>query len=119
MTREELVQSKEYWLSKMQIDLFNEVENYMQINNLNRVQFAELLGVSKGYVSQILNGDSDHRMSKFIELSLAIGLIPTVTFEKADELLKREKEDCLDVSISGYRYPSGISVNNLNDRFSD
>jgi transcriptional regulator with XRE-family HTH domain len=91
MTREELIQSKEYWLAKLQIDLFNEVESYMKKNGLNRVQFAEKLGVSKGYVSQILNGDADHRMSKFVELALSIGLIPTISFEEIETLKEREK----------------------------
>jgi len=99
MTREELIQSKEYWMAKLQIDLFNEVEDYMQTNNLNRTQFAEKLGVSKGYISQILNGEADHRMSKLIELTLAIGLIPNVTYENATDLLKREENGCYNVSI--------------------
>ena len=90
MKREELIKSKEYWLAKLQIDLFNEVEAYMKANKLNRTQFAEKLGVSKGYISQILNGDADHRMSKFIELTLSIGLCPNVSFEKIEDLLHRE-----------------------------
>ena len=90
MKREELIQSKEYWIAKLQIDLFNEVEAYMKANKLNRTQFAEKLGVSKGYISQILNGDADHRMSKFIELTLSIGLCPNVSFEKIEDLLHRE-----------------------------
>lgn len=90
MKREELIQSKEYWLAKLQIDLFNEVEGYMKANNLTRAQFAEKLGVSKGYVSQILNGEADHRMSKFIELALAIGLCPNVTFEKTEDFVHRD-----------------------------
>jgi transcriptional regulator with XRE-family HTH domain len=91
MTREELIQSKEYWMAKLQIDLFNEVEDYMKRNGLNRVQFAEKLGVSKGYISQVLNGEADHRMSKFIELALSIGLVPTLSFERLEDLLSREK----------------------------
>ncbi len=91
MTREELIQSKEYWIAKLQIDLFNEVEAYMKKNGLNRTQFAEKLGVSKGYISQVLNGDADHRMSKFVEFALSIGLVPSVTFEKIEELALREK----------------------------
>jgi len=91
MTREELIQSKEYWMAKLQIDLFNQVETYMKKNGLNRVQFAEKLGVSKGYVSQILNGDADHRLSKLVELSLSIGLAPTLSFEDIDSLIEREK----------------------------
>lgn len=98
MTREELIQSKEYWLAKLQIDLFNEVEAYMKKTGLSRVQFAESLGVSKGYVSQILNGDIDHRMSKFVELALSIGLVPSITFEKLEDLMTREKSGSFNIS---------------------
>lgn len=100
MKREELIQSKEYWMAKLQIDLFNEVEDYMQKNKLNRTQFAEKLGVSKGYISQMLNGEADHRLSKLIELSLAIGLIPNLSYEKAEDLLKREENGCYNVTLS-------------------
>jgi predicted XRE-type DNA-binding protein len=54
--------SSEYLLAKIQIELFNEVEAYILANGLNRVQFAGKLGVSKGYISQILNGNADHRL---------------------------------------------------------
>jgi transcriptional regulator with XRE-family HTH domain len=100
MTREELIQSKEYWIAKLQIDLFNEVEDYMQKNKLNRTQFADKLGVSKGYISQILNGEADHRMSKFIELALSIGLVPTVSYEKPEELIQREQAGYYDITLS-------------------
>jgi len=98
MTREELIQSKEYWMAKLQIDLFNEVETYMKKNGLNRVQFAEKLGVSKGYISQILNGNADHRLSKFVELTLSIGLVPTLSFEDIDTLIEREKSGNFNIS---------------------
>ena len=41
----------------------------------HKSQLAEYLGVSKGYVSQLLNGDYDHCMSKFFELALAFGMV--------------------------------------------
>ncbi|NCC99737.1 MAG: XRE family transcriptional regulator [Bacteroidia bacterium] len=100
MKREELIQSKEYWLTKLQIDLFNEVEAYMEANKLNRTQFAEKIGFSKGYISQILNGEADHRMSKIIELSLAIGLVPNVSFEKIDEVIYRDKAGYNNITFS-------------------
>jgi transcriptional regulator with XRE-family HTH domain len=85
MKRDDLLNSKEYWLSKIQIDLFNEVNHFMEEKGLNRTQLAERLGVSKGYVSQIMNGDSDHRLSKLVELSLAIGLVPRLSFEQLEK----------------------------------
>ncbi len=90
MKREELLNSKEYWLSKIQIDLFNEVEKYMQRNGLNRTQLAEKLGFSKDYISEILNGDADHLISKLVELSLAIGMAPRLSFEDLDTLVKAD-----------------------------
>lgn len=85
--RKELLQSKEYWLTRIQNNLFAMLERYMRENKLNRTKLAEHLGVSKGYVSQILNGDFDHRLSKFIELSLAIKKVPQIYFEDIDQVL--------------------------------
>lgn len=88
MKREELLKSKEYWLTKIQMDLFSEVDSYIRENKLTRAQLAEQLGVSKGYISQVLNGDADHRLSKLIELSLAIGRAPQFSFQSLDSVLE-------------------------------
>lgn len=111
MKREELIQSKEYWLAKLQIDLFNEVDAYMKANKLNRTQFAEKLGVSKGYISQILNGDADHRMSKFVELALSIGLCPNVSFENVEDLLHRDNIGYSNISYLDIEKSKNILVN--------
>ena len=37
---------------------------------MTQSEFAERLGVSKGYISQILNGDFDHKLSKLTQLLL-------------------------------------------------
>lgn len=99
MTREELIQSKEYWIAKLQVALFNEVEAYMKEHKLTRTQFADKLGVSKGYVSQILNGEADHRISKFIELTLSIGLVPSISFEDIKVFLQREENGAFNISV--------------------
>lgn len=54
----------------------------MEDNRINRTELAKRLGVSKGYISQVLNGDFDHRISKLVELALFIGYYPHITFEK-------------------------------------
>ncbi len=87
MKREELLKSKEYWIGEIQLELFKFIENYMKKNNLSRKQFANKLGVTKGYVSQILNGEFDHRISKFVELSLAIGKVPRVDFCDIEQII--------------------------------
>ena len=85
ITRNDLMGSKEYWMVQIQTELFAELEKYLKDNNINRTQFAEKLGVSKGYVSQVLNGDFNHSMSKLIELSLAMGKVPILKFEDLDK----------------------------------
>lgn len=80
MNRKEVLKSPEYWTAKTQIELYNQVESFMKETGRNKTQLAEYLGVSKGYVSQLLNGDYDHRLSKFFELALAFGVIPQIDF---------------------------------------
>lgn len=63
----------------------------MKKNNINRTKLAEKLGVTKGYITQVLNGDFDHRLSKLVELSFSIGLVPIVKFEKIDEAIMQDK----------------------------
>ncbi|MBK7427981.1 MAG: helix-turn-helix transcriptional regulator [Saprospiraceae bacterium] len=87
ISREELLKSKEFWLVKLQAALFEQVELYLKENNISKTEFANRLGVSKGYVSQLLNGDFDHKMSKLIELSLAIGKAPILEFEDIDKCI--------------------------------
>lgn len=92
MTREELLKSPGYWTTEIQMELFREIEEFMQAKGFNKTQLAEYLGCSKGYVSQLLNGDYDHKLSKFVELSLAVGKIPQVNFVDADDFIKNESQ---------------------------
>ena len=87
ITREELLASKEYWTADIQMKLFAEVERFMESQGMNRTQFAEYLGCTKGYVTQLLSGDFDNKISKLVELSLAIGKIPEVVFKDSEQFL--------------------------------
>ena len=82
ITEKELQSTPEYWTTRIQLDLYNHLQKYMTENGLNRTQLAQKLGVTKGYVTKILNGDFDHRLSKLVELSVAIGFIPKIDFIK-------------------------------------
>ena len=79
MKRTELLRNPGYWTQDIQLDLYEAVNRYLKDNNMTRTQFAEKLGVSKGYVSQVLNGDFDHKLSKLVELALACDLVPVFT----------------------------------------
>lgn len=98
INREELIRSKEYWLEKIQNALFVELEDYIENNNLNKTKFAKKLGVSKSYLSQVLNGNFDHKLSKLIELSLAIDKVPMVRFENIENCLVLDEANKLDIA---------------------
>ena len=58
----------------------------MQNNHLSRSDLARELGVSKGYISQVLNGDFDHRLSKLVKLSMAVGMVPQISYIPMDKV---------------------------------
>jgi len=91
--REELVNRPEYWLETIQNDIFRQVTTYLKDNNLTQNQFAEQLGVSKGYVSQIMKGDFNYTLKKLIELSLAVGKAPVIVFKPLTEIIPAENKE--------------------------
>lgn len=94
ITREELIKSKEFWLVRLQSALYEQVEKYLKDNGITKTEFAAKLGVSKGYNSQILNGDYDHKLSKFIELSLAINKAPLLELVNLEDCLEFKDIEC-------------------------
>lgn len=90
MKRREVLLTPEYWITKIQVMLYDCADKFMSKTGKNRAQLAEHLGVSKGYVSQVLNGDYDHRLSKFVELSLAFGYVPQVRFVPIEQFIQKD-----------------------------
>ncbi|MDR6803099.1 transcriptional regulator with XRE-family HTH domain [Dyadobacter sp. BE34] len=88
--REEILRGTGYWLAKVQIQVFNLLNTYMEENNLTQKQVAEKLNVSPSYVSQILNGNFNFTISKLIELALFVGKAPIIQFETIEQILKAE-----------------------------
>lgn len=89
ITREELIKSPEYWFEEAQNELFRQVTDYIENEKINQTELAQRLKVSKGYISQILNGNFNYTLKKLIEISLAIGVIPKIQYKSiAQELIE-------------------------------
>jgi transcriptional regulator with XRE-family HTH domain len=93
LKHEELINRPEYWLETIQNEIFRQVTAYLKDNNLTQNQFAEQLGVSKGYVSQIMKGDFNYTLKKLIELSLAVGKAPVIVFKPLTEIMPAESKE--------------------------
>jgi transcriptional regulator with XRE-family HTH domain len=87
MKRESLLRSKEYVTSQIQLNLLNLMGEYKKNKNLKDYQLAEKLGVSKGYISQILHATYDHKISKLAELALACNAMPLIYFVDLDQFI--------------------------------
>lgn len=90
ISRKELLSSQEHWVFEIQNQVFNLVRQYMEDEKMNQSQLAKKLGVSKGYVSQLLNGNCDHRVSKLIEIVLATGHVPKLNFQPTVAFLEED-----------------------------
>jgi transcriptional regulator with XRE-family HTH domain len=90
LTREDLLKSNEYWKVQLQNDLYGIIEEYMGKHNLTRSDLAENLKVTKGYVTQILNGEFDHKLSKLVELALTCNKVPLTYYVDVDEFVKND-----------------------------
>jgi transcriptional regulator with XRE-family HTH domain len=93
MKREKLLRSKDYITSTLQLNLLNLIGEYKSKQKLKDYQLAEELGVSKGYVSQLLNATFDHKISKVVDLALACNKMPLMFFVDLEEFIKNDSED--------------------------
>lgn len=101
ITRKELLKSPEYWFEEAQNELYRQVIEFMERENLNQTQLAERLGVSKGYISQVLKGEFNYTLKKLIELSLAVGKIPQIEYREVEQVIEDDsKTQYIEISAS-------------------
>ena len=84
LEQENLIRTPEYWLETIQNEIYCQVSTYLKDNNLTQSQLAIQLGVSKGYISQVMKGEFNYTLKKLIELSLAVGKAPVMVFKPLD-----------------------------------
>ncbi len=90
LSKKELLKTPEYWLDVTQNEIFRQVSNYMEQKGLNQTQLAKELGVSKGYVSQIMNGNYNFSIKKLIDLSISIGIVPDLKFMQINTVIEEQ-----------------------------
>lgn len=92
ITREELLKSSEYWFEANQNDVFAEVRRYLDAETISQTDLAEKLNVSKGYISQILNGNANFTMKTLVEFFISIGKVPQISFLDLEEVIKQDQK---------------------------
>ena len=113
MKRKELLKSKEFWIVKIQNQLYEELEKYLRENNVSKTELDNKMGVSKGYISQILNGDFDHKLSKLIEIIMVMDKVPILNLENIDDCINIDKEIGIDKLNERFTFNITINYNNV------
>ena len=113
MKWKELLKSKEFWIVKIQNQLYEELEKYLRENNVSKTELANKMGVSKGYISQILNGDFDHKLSKLIEIIMVMDKVPILNLENIDDCINIDKEIGIDKLNERFTFNITINYNNV------
>jgi transcriptional regulator with XRE-family HTH domain len=122
--RDELLRTEEFWFETLQNEIYRMVAEYIEKEGMNQTQLAEKLGVTKGYISQILNGNFNYTLKKMIELSLALGKAPVFEFRNLNEYIKEDQRRRFEMKYKQYfnlftmpmkvNISSGVTANSAN-----
>ncbi len=82
MKRQDLLESVEYQLAIIQLELYCKLNNYMETNNLTVKEAAKQLDTNKRVINKTIKGDFNYSLETFITLANAIGYNIEITFNK-------------------------------------
>lgn len=82
MKRQELLETVEYQLAIIQLELYFKLVHYMETNNLTVKEAAKQLNTKRRVIKKTLNGDFNYSLETFITLANAIGYNIKITFNK-------------------------------------
>src|SRR5690349_7823782 len=92
LSREEILSTPEYWFEEAQNELYRQVIEYKEKKGINQTQLAKELGVSKGYISQVLKGEFNYTLKKLMELSIAVGKVPQIEYKPLEQILHEDRQ---------------------------
>ena len=82
MKRQDLLETVEYQLAIIQLELYYKLNNYMETNSLTVKEAAKQLNTKRRVIKKTLNGDFNYSLETFITLANAIGYNIEITFNK-------------------------------------
>ncbi|MCU7551751.1 helix-turn-helix domain-containing protein [Chitinophagaceae bacterium LB-8] len=105
-TNDQPYNTSEYWMEFIQNELSLHVKKYMDEKKMNQSQLATELGVNKSFIAQVLKGKFNYTLSKLIDFSLAVGLVPNIQFKSINDYLlhKENKRLKREINLTGNQY---------------
>ena len=84
LSPEELEELSSKYTQEIQQQLFDQLYEFMEENHMNQTDLGRYLGFSKGYMSQLFNGNFDHKLSSMVRIMISIGKVPGLSFTPLD-----------------------------------
>ena len=81
MTKSEIEKIVTDYTEAIHQQLLEQITNFLDNKKISNAELARIMGCSRAYISQLFHQESDHKLSKLILLSIAIGKKPIVTFQ--------------------------------------
>ena len=81
MTKSEIEKVVSDYTNDIHNQLLEQITDFLKCKKISQAEFARILGCSRAYISQLYNQEWDHKISKLILLSIAIGKLPVITFK--------------------------------------
>lgn len=86
-TKERLVRGEVYWMETIQQAIHEALLAYMEKHDLNQTELGKNLGFTRGYVSQLMNGNFNLSQKKIIQLLLKMDMVPDLRIRTVDSYL--------------------------------
>lgn len=90
-TKERLIRGEGYWMETIQQAIHEALLAYMEKHGLNQTELAGKLGFTRGYVSQLMNGNFNLSQRKIIQLLLKLDMVPDLRIRSMDDYLASSK----------------------------
>jgi len=90
-TKERLIRGEGYWMETIQQAIHEALLAYMEKHGLNQTELAGKLGFTRGYVSQLMNGNFNLSQRKIIQLLLKLDMVPDLRIRSVDDYLASTK----------------------------
>ncbi len=82
MKRQDLLESVEYQLAIIQLDLYFKLVHYMETKGFTPKEAAKQLDTNKRVINKTINGEFNYSLETFIALSNKLGYNIEITFNK-------------------------------------
>ncbi len=117
MLKEKLKNDPLYLLEKKKIDITEQIWKIMEEEGISKSELAKRMGVSRGYITRILGGNTNFTLESLIKISMALKTDLQITFSPKVKA-RRAKSPSIP-SIGSFNIKNNIKWEDLHDTFKE